>query len=294
MAATVNLEFAFSRQDTLRVSPKDVRTGRDSRVIPAANQDDLDKQRAVSIINDTQLQPVPVRRDADLKLVTVAGNTRHRAVQLIHDGFEYDGVAYPPNPEATLWVAIQKMTDDEAFDAGVIENSQRNDATVLQEALAQDVYRQERKLNDTEIAKRFGYSNTNRVAALKKLLACDEGIKQAAHAGKLSLDAALKLQSQPEDKRAEALAKIEAGEKVTAASVKKQANEDAEGDDEGDEATEKKFEKRSIKNFKDFVADAKDNADQTHAELLEKLGDWFAGKVGDRALWNTLNKYTKG
>lgn len=277
MAAKITTENKFARQDTFRVHPDDVLTGRDSRIVPAPNQDALDRQRAASIVAEGQIQPVSCRRDAEKRLVTTSGNTRHRAVKLILSGFEYDGVTYPPNPDARLWVAVEDISEEEAFDRGVTENQERHDATDLQEALAQDVYRRERNLNDTEIAKKYGYTNTNRVAALKKLLAAPEPVKAANHAGKISLDAAVKVAALPEDKQTEFLAKIEAGEEVTTRAVRKTS-------DTG---------KRTVADFKDFVADAAANADQTHGELLTRLSDWFAGKCGDKALWNVLNKYKK-
>lgn len=287
MAAKIITENKFARQDTFRVHPADVKPGRDSRVVPAPDQDAIDKKLAVSIITYGQKQPAPVRRDDEKKLVTVAGNTRHRAVQLILDGFEFDGVVYPPNPDARLWVVVEDLTDDEAFDAGVIENQDRTQTTDLQEAHAHDYYRTERGFNDTEIAKHYGYTNTNRVAALKNLLAAPEPVKQANHAGKLALDTALKIAKLPEEKQAEAIKKIEAGEKVTSGAIRKEANKEEDG------VQKSKFEKRNVSDFKDFVAGAADNTDKTHEELLGRLVEWFAGKIGDKALWNTLDKYTK-
>lgn len=277
MAVKIKTDNSFARQDTLRVHPDDVATGRDSRVVPAPDQDTLDRKRAVSIIQRGQLQPVAVRRDGEKRLVTVAGNTRHRAVRLILSGFEHDGVTYDADPEARLWVAVEDVTEDEAFDRGVAENRERNNATDLQEALAQNVYRTERGLNNTEIAKKYGYDNTNRVAALEKLLAAPEPVKAANHAGRISLDAALKVAKLPEDKQSEFLDKLAAGETVGGGSVRKA---DASA-------------RRTVKDFKDFVKSAADNSDTTHEELLTRIESWFAGKIGDRALWATLEKYRK-
>lgn len=272
----------FSRQDTFRVNPDDVLTGEDSRILPAPDQDDLDRRRAVSLLTEGQLQPIPVRKDDEGRLVTIAGNTRHRAAKLIRSGFTYGEIARPPVPDFQLWVAVQKMTADEAFDAGVAENHERNDATDLQEALAQNVYRTKRGLNDTEIAQKYGYTNTNRVAKLKKLLARPELIKQAVHAGKLSLEAAIDTEKLTEEKLSAFVEKIEAGEKVNGAEVRNAGR------------TEETVVKRNVKNFKDFVADLKNVTDEdcppSKKALFEKLEDWFAGKCGDKALWNAIDK----
>lgn len=274
----------FSRQDTFRVNPDDVLTGEDSRVIPAPDQDDLDRRRAVSLLTEGQLQPVPVRKDENGRLVTIAGNTRHRAAKLIRAGFKFGEIEYAAVPDFQLWVAVQKMTADEAFDAGVAENHERNDATDLQEALAQNVYRTKRGLNDTEIARKYNYSNTNRVAKLKKLLARPEPIRLAVHAKKLSLEAALDTEKLSEEKLAAFVEKIQAGEKVDGAKIRNAARSDE---------TETVV-KRNVKNFKDFVADAKlvkdEQCSPAKKAFLERLEDWFAGKCGDKALWNAIDK----
>jgi hypothetical protein len=291
MAAKINVTEKFTRQDTFRVHPEDVATGLDARFEPAINQDELDRQRAISILEQGQLQPIPVRRDADNRLVTIAGNTRHRAVKLLRAGFtvgEGDAAKTYHDPEATIWVAVQKMTAEEAFDAGVAENQERHNTTDLQEALAQNYYRTVRGLNDTQIAGKYGYTNTNRVAALKKLLAAPDAVKTAVHEKRFTLEAAVKAANLPAEKLQPIVDKLAAGEKLDGSTVRKAgATQDAETP-----AGPVKVFKRTVKDFKNFAADAQSVTDTTEAKkaLLAKIGDWLDGKIGDKALWNAIDK----
>lgn len=312
MATKINgLSEPAKRQDSFRVAPDDVKTGTDARIVPASNQDELDAARAYSIAVHGQQQPIPVRKLKDGTLETIAGNTRHRAVKLWRKGFKGPDGRFYHNPEATIWVVVENgVSDYDAFVRGIVENVERNDMTDVQEAEACRVLREVYKKTDTEIAAIFGRTNTNRVAALRKLLEQPPAVVKLVQDGKLALYAALDLAAVPEAEREQVLAKATSTTgKVDGAAIRKALqtqDDDATGTEDDDgvfplvspteapaaTATKKAVVKRTVKNFKDFVKDAEANVDQTHQPLLKKLAAWFDGKCGDKALWKVLNDYT--
>lgn len=196
MASSFTSTEKTARQDTFKVSPADVKRGRNSRLIGSPDYAKKVADLAYSIYTNGQIAPSEVRKDDEKALVLSSGFTRADAVELIRKGFKYVDVTSGVeteirDPEFKLWVAIRDVTADEAFLRGLRENLDRNDTTDLQEALAQQELRTAYGWTETQIARFYGYTNQNRVATLCKLLALPEDVQQKVHRGELALHAAV-------------------------------------------------------------------------------------------------------
>lgn len=288
MAVAIKTEEKTARQDTFLVSAKDVAKGVNSRMIPSANYAEQVKERAADILANGQLQPCEVRRAPDKSLILTFGFTRLDAVELLNE----------QGHDTKLWVKVVDATEDEAFDRGVSENRQRNDTTDLQEARAQDHYRVKRGLNDTQIAEKYGYTNQNRVMALKKLLTLSPSIQDLVHHGKMSLSAAIDTLKLPEEKREAAVAAATDPEtgKVAGPAVRKAARaEKEETAAEGPTEKPKPPTKRTIKDFNEFAAEliGTNETPENVKNLFKTLSAWFADERSDRQLWNAIDRLEK-
>lgn len=286
MAISVNCKDKAARQDTLLVNPNDVSPGKNARMIPAPNYADQVRERALDIATNRQLQPVEVRRDADNSLILTFGFTRRDAIILLREGFLLPDGTECRQEGALLWVKVVDATEDEAFDRGIAENRQRNDTTDLQEAKAQEYYRTKRGLNDTEIARKYGYTNQNRIMDLKKLLTLSESIQTLVHEGKMSLRAALDTLGIEEGKREAVVAAAtkESG-KVSGPEVRKAVREAAE-------PGEKPAPKRTVKEFKEFAREVlRTNEYSSNVKnLFDTLAGWFDAEKSDKQLENAIDK----
>jgi ParB-like chromosome segregation protein Spo0J len=298
------------RQDTFRVHPSDAKPGKNSRMIENPNYPAKVQSLAIDIFINGQIQPAVVRRNADKTLELVAGYTRHDAVELLRAGFDaiHPGTGEPMkfhDPEAKLWVKVEDMSDEEAFTTSLAENIKRNDTTDTQEALAQQELRDKFGWNDARIARFYGYTNQNRVSQLRKLLKLGKKTQEKVHAGDLSLYAALATDKMDEAARNDLLdacanpqgkIDVNALKDALRASQEKVADQggttgeggEGEGEEEGDETPSNL--KRNVSDFKKFAAEvAQDESiDEGAKELFVKLTKWFAGKIGQRAVLNSL------
>jgi len=326
MAIKIKVEDAasLSRQDTFRVNPADVKNGRNSRMIAAATYADTVRDRAVSIATHGQLQPAEVRRLDDNTLELVAGYTRRDAITLLREGF----TAIDPqtgekreyrDAHATLWVKVVDVTADEAFVRSIAENLQRRDTTDLQEALAQSELRTTMGWSDSQIARFYGKTNQNRVAALAKLLTLPDDVQKMVHTGKLALYTALDTLDLDPETRATLLdgATDETG-KVQGAVLRKllrdhmdktpeapeagetpavDPDDKAEGgvEADGSDGKVKKHIKRSAKDVERFFAERKEDGtlNESATELLNVMVLWLKGRRTDEYLTSAFNEYTK-
>lgn len=304
------------------LAPEEVIEGTNSRMIGEANYLDTVKARAISLAIDGQLSPAEGRKLPDGTVVLDYGYTRRDAVRMIREGFE---AVHPisgektmfHDPDRKLWVRIVDTTAQQAFLRAIKENIERKDTTDLQEALAQNKLRTDMGWSDTRIARFYGYDNQNRVMALKKLLALDEKTQNLVHEGKLALYAAL-LTAEPgidAAARESIIAGATEGDKVRGEVVKKLVRDFLEASApppaeeitdetpgirdavpaavEGGEATAPGKIKRSVKEFKAFVAERNEDPsdlDPKVLDLLNAMVHWFDGKkgFGDKALVNRL------
>lgn len=307
MATALNVENDVTRQDTFKLHPDDILLGRNSRCIAAADQDETDRERALSIAKHGQLVPALGHRDADKRVVLDEGFGRLRAIRLLRKGFEAvddDGEKrFFQDPDAELWVAVDTKikTDEEAFVKSALANQQRKNTTDVQEALAQQVLREEFGWSDTRIARQYGYTNSNRVMYLKKLLTLPDKIVQKVHRGELALYAALdllKVEDPAERDRVIEVAAVDvpAGGKIDGSKIREEirrvAHEEPTEPVGPEPAREPSF-KRTVKEFKRFAAEVQDEATvapEGVKKLFGYLCEWFAGERQDKSLWNTINE----
>lgn len=318
MAANVITTEKPTRQDTLHVSPDDVVVVRNSRCVEDPNQDDGDKKLAASIATVGQEQPIAAYRDGQKRIVIKDGHRRLRAVKLLRTGFTYtdptDGQTRTfHDPAARVWVAVDtgKQTEESIFVDGLTANVQRENLTDLQEALAQATLRDEFHWPDTRIAAFFGYSNQNRVMALKKLANAPEYIQTLVHTGKLAVYVYSENLFDVDPKSCKAAVEAATDPKtgaVNGAKVREylraivtpgvEIPEREEGDD-GSEPTEKKPREKSIgrtmKNVKDFLNNylSDDNTERNEkaVPLCTVLQRWVSGELKtDRQLLAALDE----
>lgn len=324
MAVAVKTENKTARQDTLLVHPSDITRGRNSRIIPAADYERVVLDRAVSIAVNGQLQPAEARRDEEKRLVLTLGFTRLDAIELLRKGFDaiHPETGEPTHfhdPEARLWVKVVDCTSDEAFIRGIKENLERKDTTDLQEALAQQELRTTLGWSETRIAREYGYTNQNRVAALAKLLTLPEAVQQKVHKGEAALYTVLETLAldDPDERAAVLEGSVDERGKVNGPVLRRlirdllekkaEAKDDVPvvGDDtptdkdatppavESEEAAGvAKAPKRTAKDFARFVAENAENEafDPEVHDFLNALVNWFGAKknFGDRKLQTLL------
>lgn len=311
---------SLTTQDTFHVNPADVKPGRNSRMIEAADYMDRVVDRAISIYKRGQLQPVEARREGDKSLTLTLGFTRRDAVIMLRNGFtaidpDTGEETFFQNKEALLWVAVTDCDVDQAFLRGIAENLERNDTTDLQEALAQQEIRTTMGWCDAQIARFYGYTNQNRVMHLNKLVCLPEDVQQKVHKKQLALHAALLTEGLGDDERKAVIDACADGKgKVDGAALKAmirdliggKAETSAESEETPEEATEEGGEeaeakpkkkasaslKRSVKEFAGFAHDMGDTSGVKDSvkNLFNTLVLWFANEKTDKQLWNAIDK----
>lgn len=143
------------------------------------------EELAQSVRENGIIQPLLVRRIADDKgsLEIIAGERRWRAAQMakIHE----------------VPVIIKEMTDQEALEIGLVENLQRQDLTVLEEADGYQRLIEEFSHTQEELSQTVGKSRSH-VANMMRLLSLPEAIKKMLDQNKLSAGHARALLNAPE------------------------------------------------------------------------------------------------
>lgn len=82
---------------------------------------------AFDIRANGQLQPVVVYKDTEGKIKFVGGRTRAAAVEMIRDGFEYNGKPYAPIADFPLRAEVIEPRDSkDAYIKGISDNAKRN------------------------------------------------------------------------------------------------------------------------------------------------------------------------
>lgn len=326
----VSDKAAVSRQDTFRVNPNDVKDGRNSRMIAAANYDETVRARALSIAKQGQLQPAEARREDDKTLTLVSGYTRRDAVKLLREGFDAidpdtGETTHYQDANATLWIKVVDVSEDEAFLRSIKENLERKDTTDLQEALAQQELRTTMGWTDSKIARFYGYANMNRVAALSKFLTLPKKVQEQVHSGKLALYAALDTLELSDDERntvldgatgengkisgstlrklvrdlyekaastPEATPSVPSGPEPAAEPELRDAEDSVEEGD-GADPKAKKYIPRGRKDVERLLGDEDAGLSTKSKELLDVLVLWLKGRRTDAYMVGTLNEYTK-
>jgi ParB family chromosome partitioning protein len=140
---------------------------------------------AQSIRENGIIQPLLVRRNTDgtSSFEIIAGERRWRAAQLakIHE----------------VPVIIKEMSDQEALEIGLVENLQRQDLSVLEEADGYQRLIEEFSHTQEELSKTVGKSRSH-VANIMRLLSLPESVKKMLDQNDLSAGHARALLNAPE------------------------------------------------------------------------------------------------
>jgi len=129
------------------------------------------EELAASIREKGVLEPILVRREG-AKYRIIAGERRWRAAQRA-------GLKELP-------AVVREASDREAFEIALVENLQRADLNVIEEAEAYDVLLQDHSLTQEEIAKRVGKERST-VANALRLLKLPEEVRDAVRDGRLDM-----------------------------------------------------------------------------------------------------------
>ena len=97
-----------------------------------------------------------MRPVADTEYEIVCGERRYRAYRILFDGAEENN-EFPFNPWDEIMAIVKEMSDEEAFDAMITENLQRQDVDPMEEAFAFGQL-QKKGSSIQDIALRFGKS----------------------------------------------------------------------------------------------------------------------------------------
>ena len=127
---------------------------------------------ALSIKNQGLIQPIIVRKMNDDQFEIIAGERRWRASQLagLHE----------------LECVIRDFSDNDILESALIENIQREDLNVIEEAYAYRGLIDLKGLNNEKLSKLIGKSNSH-VSNILRLLDLDEEIQKMVINGDLSM-----------------------------------------------------------------------------------------------------------
>ena len=149
-----------------------------SQIIPNPSQprkkfkdEDL-KELSSSIKNQGLIQPIIVKPTTDNQYQIIAGERRWRASQLI-GAHEIDCI-------------VKDLDDTSVLEAALIENIQREDLNVIEEASAYKGLINIKGINNESLAKLIGKSSSH-VSNILRLLELDEKIQQMVIDGDLSM-----------------------------------------------------------------------------------------------------------
>lgn len=174
---------------------------------------------AQMIYEDGHQVPCLVRPTED-GMVLVNGHRRKEAVELIRSEMD---------PEWTLKVVVEELTEDQALRAALAENIQREDFTAIERAKAMGLVRKRFGWNGAggtaKVAEFLGVSQGT-VTQAEKLLQAPADVQQAVEEGRMTPTAALDLMAGKKDKVGEVAARAAeiAEEKARRKAEKEQRN----------------------------------------------------------------------
>ncbi|AIF67252.1 nucleoid occlusion protein [Terribacillus saccharophilus] len=134
-------------------------------------QEDKIKELAQTIRTHGIIQPIVVRKNSEGSYELIAGERRWRAVQSL----EWE----------TVPAIIREMSDTETASVALIENLQREELTVIEEALAYERLLELHSLTQEALAQRLGKSQST-IANKMRLLKLPESVQQALLAKKIT------------------------------------------------------------------------------------------------------------
>ena len=309
MALKISAGEGVKRGDIFFVNPFEITMSEElrGRSKPPTEQEIID--RALSMMEHGQLQPVEVRRiDAAGHVVVTYGYTRTAAARLIRTGFVNPLTGETvQNENFMLQIKVVDCNEKEAFIRNIVENKQRNETTPIDDAINQRRLRDDYGYNDTEIATLYEEKNTNRVAKLRKLLVLEDRIQDLVHQGLLAVDPAVLIIDLPEDQRWAACEAATNGKgKVDGSAIKSQVREHHLSDDhkvadgatgDGEETPAsggKKSVNRSMREVKKFFDAVAANEEGIYVEAEVRFAKdtmkFMAGKTTDKAMGNALRR----
>ena len=304
----------MKRSDSFKVNPFDIKVNEDLRGRQFAPADSAIVALATSMLDQTQLNPVQVRKLPDGNLQLVAGFTRTAAARLIRDGFtDLDG-NQRQDAEFLIKCVPTVADDKESFIANVVENALRNETSPIDDAFNQERLRERYGKTDQEIAKLYGYPNSNKVSRLKKLLMLSGEERELVHTGAMGVQAAIDMLELPAEARAAIVAEAKEKGKVNGADIVRQVrehhlNDDGKAPEAGGESGEaggdtgeggdetvsgkKGLKPLSIREIRKFCTATMEveGQDENLIAVTKALLEWVNGKRKDRSFTNALKKF---
>jgi ParB-like chromosome segregation protein Spo0J len=294
MSVSLSLATKPTRSDVFGVNPYELHVNEANRGRHTPPTNDQIVQRAVSMSDLGQIQPVEARRNPDKSLTLTLGYTRNAAARLIREGFTHNGKTYQ-NPNFMLQTRIVNCTDDEALRRNIAENTQRNNTSPIDDAHNQNKLA-DLGMADQEISDFYGYdpangNGSNRVKQYRKLLTLSPKLQNLIHNGLLGVQPALELLDLPEADRDSAVenATRDTG-KVNGAVIKSTVRDKILSDNtKGEE--EKGTKPRSIREIRKTLEALKEDEDDATRRLASDLLKWVNGKTTDQQFQNALKRY---
>lgn len=206
MARTINAGGTeVGRENTYLIDPEEIVVDRKAN---ARRNGEVDEKRVIqyakSFLLRGQLQPVVCRKIEDNKIQLAVGYHRQAAAVMIKNGNEKEEI--PADPKFRLRVTVLDMNEREAFEASIIENSERNEISVIDQA---HNYRRLKAFghykNDGALAESIGV-NQSWLAVLKNLLRLSDDIQEAIHTKAITLRQGIDLAAMSEEDRKKAIA----------------------------------------------------------------------------------------
>ena len=131
------------------------------------------KELSSSIKNQGLIQPIIVKPTTDNQYQIIAGERRWRACQLINGMHEVDCV-------------VKDLDDTNVLEAALIENIQREDLNIIEEAYAYRNLIELNGLTNEKLARKIGKSSSH-VSNTLRLLELDQEIREMVINGELSM-----------------------------------------------------------------------------------------------------------
>jgi len=174
----MGLGALLSTSDNKNITNNSIQKINISQIIPNPSQprknfkDGELKELSSSIKNQGLIQPIIVKPTKDNQFQIIAGERRWRACQL--------------NGMHEIDCVIKELDDTDVLEAALIENIQREDLNVIEEANAYKGLIYIKKINNENLAKLIGKSSSY-VSNILRLLELDVKIQQMVINGDLSM-----------------------------------------------------------------------------------------------------------
>lgn len=227
MATTIKAGDNVRRGDLFYIDPYQIKVRNELRGRHKPPSQDKVINKAESMLDFGQIEPVEARRLPDKTLELSLGFTRTAAARLIREGFKVqteDGEVERKDPDFMLQVKVVDCNDQVAFTRNVVENCHRDMTSPMDDAFNQDRLRNLYGYTDVQIGRLYGYPNSSKVSRLHKLLSLDAKVQDLVHLGPqdggMSVQAALDLLELPAEQRDEAIAAASANGKVSGAEIR--------------------------------------------------------------------------